>query len=212
VYPFVVNLQYHRGRRDCNLLFYQLYHAILWTFERRYALDDKPFSIYYHIPWSEKWTTQPMIMCMYFRPNASYIFWHKVSNIKPLEFNKKDVNYPIKFLNETPRGIAIARSLDQVKTGKSISRQHFNLSFVEWNDCESAKSNRMSKFPLWIFTFTILRAGEHQDSPLCTYPVAIGPKGQSHKPVEAILKEDLVQLRTTANTAFFGWSKGETIS
>jgi hypothetical protein len=67
----------------------------------------------------------------------------------------------------------------------------------------------MSKFPLWIFTITILHAGEHQDSPLCTYPVAIGPKGQSHKPVEAILKEDLVQLRTTANTAFFGWSKGE---
>jgi hypothetical protein len=111
--------------------------------------------------------------------------------IHPLEFNKKDVNYPIKFLNETPRGIGMAQSLDQAKTRKSISRRHFNLSFVEWkDDCESAKSNRMSKFPLWIFTVTILCAGEHQDSPVCTYPVAIGPKGQSHEPVEVIIKED----------------------
>jgi hypothetical protein len=89
--------------------------------------------------------------------------------IHPFEFNKKDVNYPFKFLNETPRGIGIARSLDQVKTGKSISQWRFNLSFVEWkDDCESAKSNQMSKFPLWIFTITILCAGEHRDSPVCS--------------------------------------------
>jgi hypothetical protein len=66
----------------------------------------------------------------------------------------------------------------------------------------------MSKFPLWIFTITILRAGEHRDSPICTYPVAIGPKGRSHEPVEAIIKEDLVRLRTIAHSAFFGWSEG----
>jgi hypothetical protein len=64
----------------------------------------------------------------------------------------------------------------------------------------------MSKFPLWIFTITILREGDDRDSPECTYPVAIGPKGKSHDGIEAIIKEDLIQMWTKALTAIFGWS------
>jgi hypothetical protein len=67
----------------------------------------------------------------------------------------------------------------------------------------------MSKFPLWIFTTTLFRKGDHRDSPECSYPVAIGPKGKSHEPVEAIIKADLIRLRTKAQTALFGWSMGE---
>jgi hypothetical protein len=128
--------------------------------------------------------------------------------IAPLEFNQSNVKYPVTYLNETPRGVEIAKTLNKIKRNKLSSRRHFNLSFLEWkDDCESAKSNRMSKFPLWIFTITIFRAGETRDSPECTYPVAIGPKGKSHEPVKAIIKEDLLRLRTTAQLGFFGWSE-----
>jgi hypothetical protein len=130
--------------------------------------------------------------------------------IKPLEFNKSVVKYPLTFLNETPRGIEIAKGLGKVRDGKLVSHRHFNLSFLEWkDDCESAKSNRMSKYPLWIFTITIFRDGDHRDSSDCTYPVAIGPKGKSHESVESIIKEDLIRLRTTAQRAVFGWSEEE---
>jgi hypothetical protein len=128
----------------------------------------------------------------------------------PLEFNKLQVKYPITYLNKTPRGIEIAKSLEKKKIGKVFSHRHFNLLFLEWKDnCESAKSNQMSKFPLWIFTITIFREGAHRDSPKCTYSVAIGPKGKSHEPVNAIIKADLIRLRTKAQTALFGWSMGE---
>jgi hypothetical protein len=127
--------------------------------------------------------------------------------ITPLEFDKIVLDFPIRRLNETPRGISIARNLKKVRLGKSESKKHFNIAFLEWkDDCESAKSNRMSKFPFWIFTITILCEGDDRDLPECTYPVAIGPKGKSHDVIEAIIKEDLIQMRTKACTALFGWS------
>jgi hypothetical protein len=130
--------------------------------------------------------------------------------IVPLEFNKLHIKYPITYLNETPRGIEIAKSLEKIKIGKVFLQRHFNILFLEWKDnCESAKSNRMSKFPLWIFTITIFRKSAHRDSPKCTYPFAICPKGKSHEPVEAIIKADLIRLRTKAQTALFGWWMGE---
>jgi hypothetical protein len=133
-----------------------------------------------------------------------------VQGIVPLEFNKSHVKYPITYLNETPRGIEIAKSLEKIKIGKVFLQRHFNLSFLEWkDDCESAKLNRMSKFPLWIFTITIFRKGAHRDSPECSYPVAIGREGKSHEPVEAIIKADLIRLRTKAQTALFGLLMGE---
>jgi hypothetical protein len=133
-----------------------------------------------------------------------------VQGIFPLEFNKLHVKYPITLLNKTPRGVEIAKSLDKIRVGKIFSCQHFNLSFLEWkDDCESAKSNWMSKSPLWIFTITIFRDGNYRNSPKSTYPVVIGPKGKSHEPVEAIIKADLVRLRIKAQTALFGLSMGE---
>jgi hypothetical protein len=130
--------------------------------------------------------------------------------IVPLEFNKSHVKYRITHLNKTPRGVEVAKSLDKIRVGKIFSRRHFNLLFLEWKDnCKSAKSNQMSKFPLWIFTITNFRDGNYRDSPECTYPVAIGTKGKSHEPVEAIIKADLVCLRTKAQTALFGWLMGE---
>jgi hypothetical protein len=127
-----------------------------------------------------------------------------VQGIVPLEFNKLHIKYPITYLKETPRGIEFAKSLEKIKIGKVFLQRHFNLLFLEWKDgCESAKSNRMSKFPVWIFTITIMRKGAHRDSPKCTYPVAIGPKGKSHEPVEAIIKADLIRLRTKAQTPLF---------
>jgi hypothetical protein len=127
--------------------------------------------------------------------------------IMPLDFNHRVVSYPILKLNQTPRGVAIAKVLGKVKTGRSTRQRHFNISFLEWkDDCESAKSNRLSKFPLWIFTITIFREGDSRDSPECTYCVAIGPKGKSHESVESVIKEDLIRMRTTAKAAMFGWN------
>jgi hypothetical protein len=90
--------------------------------------------------------------------------------IVPLEFNKSHVNYPITHLNKTPRGVEIAKSLDKIRAGKFFSCWHFNLLFLEWkDDCKSAKSNRMLKLPLWIFTITIFRDGNYRISPELQY-------------------------------------------
>jgi hypothetical protein len=128
--------------------------------------------------------------------------------VSPMEFNNTVLKFPIQKYNQTPRGIAIAKTLNLVKNGKVATRRHFNLSFLEWkDDCESAKSNRASKYPLWVFTITIFREERKRDSADCTYVVAIGPKGKSHDCVEKIIKDDIIRMRTTAINGFFGWSK-----
>jgi hypothetical protein len=130
--------------------------------------------------------------------------------IHPMEFNNTDIKYPISTYNETPRGIEIAKALNTVRHGKLNMKKHFNMSFLEWkDDCESAKSNRASKYPLWVFTITIFRKEKRKDSAVCTYVVAIGPKGKSHDNVEKIIKDDIARMRTTAITAMFGWANSQ---
>ena len=101
----------------------------------------------------------------------------------------------------------IAKTLSSITDGKIIGRRHFNLSFLEWkDDCKSAKSNKQSKFGIWLFTITIFMKTCGRDSPLGTYPVAVGPKGSSHDEVEQIIGDDIARMRTEAIRAIVGWS------
>jgi hypothetical protein len=125
-----------------------------------------------------------------------------------LEFGKIVLDFTIRRLNETPRGISIARKLNKVQLGKSESKKHFNIAFLEWKDnCENQPSPiECLNFHYGSLQLPIFCEGNDRDLPECTYPVAIGPKGKSHDVIEAIIKEDLIQIRTKACTALFGWS------
>jgi hypothetical protein len=124
----------------------------------------------------------------------------------PLEFNRRFTSYPYSEFNDSPRGVEIATTLDQVTRGKCDNKKHFNVSFLEWkDDCESAKSNKTSKHNLWLFTITIFGRGRQKDSPIATYPVALGPKGKSHNLVERLIADDIEKMRTTALPSMLGW-------
>ena len=125
----------------------------------------------------------------------------------PMEFNITQPNYPIVNVNQTPRGIKIAKSLAQITEGKVKHRHHFNISFLEWkDDCEPTKSNNPTKFSLWLFTITIFVKDQNIDSSIGTFPVAIGPKNKSHDNVEKIIGDDINNMRSMAFPAIFGWS------
>ena len=126
----------------------------------------------------------------------------------PMEFDTKETNYPIREFRDTPRGVSISKSLSKVTDGRKSGRGHFNISFLEWkDDCESAKSNRQSKFSIWVFTITIFRRYSKRDSPIGTYAVALGPKGKNHDQIEKIIADDINKMRTNAINAVLGWSE-----
>jgi hypothetical protein len=124
---------------------------------------------------------------------------------EPMEFNILEQNYPVFSVNQTPRGVEIARDLDRVTNGKFLSKRHFNISFLEWkDDLESAKSNRASKSALWLFTITIFKKERGLDSSIATFPVGLGPKGINHDTVEKAIGDDIMRLRTSALNGIFG--------
>jgi hypothetical protein len=51
--------------------------------------------------------------------------------IVPLEFNKLHIKYPITYLNKTPRGIEIGKSLEKIKIGKVFLQRH--STYYSWN-------------------------------------------------------------------------------
>jgi hypothetical protein len=105
---------------------------------------------------------------------------------------------------DTPRGIAIASKLKS--DAQDISPRHLAISFVEWkDDCESSKSNKASKTgSIWVWTMTIFGKEKKQDSPLATFPIAIGLKSDSHERVEGIIGKDLQWMANNRIPAFIG--------
>ena len=100
--------------------------------------------------------------------------------VEPMEFDSTVPRFPVTNVNESPRGAEVAANLSKVSSGKSPFICHFNLSYLEWkDDCESAKSNKKSKHSMWLFTMTIFVKERTGDSPIGTFPVAIGPKGKA---------------------------------
>jgi hypothetical protein len=90
----------------------------------------------------------------------------------------------------TPRGIDIAKSIGSVDLSPI---KHLSISYIEWkDDCESSKSNRVSKTgSIWVWTMTIFRKDKNLDSPIATFPIAIGLKTDNHNPVEEIAGCDI---------------------
>jgi hypothetical protein len=129
---------------------------------------------------------------------------------QPMEFDRLVRHFPIRSFNEAPRGVSICQQLMHVTNGKSDSKRHLQMSFLEWkDDCESAKSNKFSKNSLWIFTITIFEKERGRYSPIGTFAVAIGPKGKSHDSVEGLIGEDICRMRQYALPAILGWDKEE---
>jgi hypothetical protein len=89
---------------------------------------------------------------------------------------------------DTPCGIAIASKIGSLQNDSSTPK-HLPISFVEWKDgCESSKSNKASKTgSIWVWTMTIFRKEKKMDSPITTFPVAIGLKSDNHDPLEEIV-------------------------
>ena len=126
----------------------------------------------------------------------------------PMEFNTENVEYPYTQFNESPRGVALTHMFKNISKGKSLRKRHFNISFLEWkDDCETAKSNKASKYNTWIFTITIFKNKRGYDSPLATFPIAMGPKSKKHDTVEKIIAKDLALMRSTRIESIVGWSE-----
>ena len=125
----------------------------------------------------------------------------------PMDFKQETLLYPIKFASQTARGLDIARELNSVQNGRKEGVHHFNMSFMEWkDDCESAKSNKQSKYHIWLFTITVFLKYRGKDTAISTFPVAIGPKASNHDVVEEIIGLDYKKMKSTATLAMMGWS------
>jgi hypothetical protein len=125
----------------------------------------------------------------------------------PLLFETLLTEYPVSNLCDTPRGVTIARNLERNKCTDPTNIPHLKISFLEWkDDCESAKSNKKSKYHMWLFTITIFTSGMESDSPIGTFPIAIGPKGKNHDRVERIIANDFKHMKTKAIPTIMGWS------
>ena len=103
---------------------------------------------------------------------------------------------------DTPRGIAIAQKSKTIPL--VLDNTHLKLSLIEWiDDCKSAKSNKTSKTgSLWVWTITIFHKDKKSDSPAATFPIAIGPKNESHDKVEGIIAMDLQKMASEHIPAF----------
>jgi hypothetical protein len=125
---------------------------------------------------------------------------------EPMLFDQRSCEFPHSEARDTPRGVEIADHLrSSAVPGESGSIPHLALSFLEWkDDCESARSNKASKTGTWVFTITIFLKDKKMDSPRATFAVAIGPKSESHDPVEAIIGNDLKSMKATRTVAFLG--------
>jgi hypothetical protein len=125
----------------------------------------------------------------------------------PLEFSLSTVPSSYKEPNETPRGVAISRSLSNLQHDNT-GRRHLPLSFIEWkDDCEALKSNKASKHgSIWVWTMTIFQKNGGLDSSRATFPLAVGYKKDDHDPVEKIRRHNIF----SPNVRFIGRSAGET--
>ena len=122
---------------------------------------------------------------------------------EPLNFDKFEHLGDYSYANETPRGMKIAGDLHEAFPGNG--GKHIQMSYVEWkDDCESAKSNKISMFGMWIFTITIFVEKDKTDSPRATYPICIGPKSASHDPIEKIIAKDMQMMRSFPTKAILG--------
>ena len=83
---------------------------------------------------------------------------------------------------------------------------HIRISFFEWkDDCIASKSNKASKSgSIWVWTITIIQNEIITDSSRSTYPIAIGPKNDSHDAVEKIIAADLIHMSNNQTLAFIG--------
>jgi hypothetical protein len=104
---------------------------------------------------------------------------------------------------DTPHGIAIASKIGSLQNDSSTPK-HLPISFVEWkDDCESSKSNKVSKTgSIWVWTMTIFRKEKNLDSPIATFPVAIGLKSDNHDPLEEIVGQDIKNMMNSKIDAF----------
>ena len=109
------------------------------------------------------------------------------------------------FATDTPRGVTISQELDDTPA-LNPSLRHLKIAFIEWkDDAVPSKSNKASKTgSIWIWTMTIFEAGVMNDSSRATFPLAIGPKSESHDFIEKVIGADMKKLSTTRQYGFIG--------
>jgi hypothetical protein len=108
---------------------------------------------------------------------------------------------------DTPQGMDIAKSIGSFDL-RPI--KHLSISYIEWKeDCESSKSNRASKTgSIWVWTMTIFRKNKNLDSPIATFPIAIGLKTDNYDPVEEIVGHDIKDMMKSKLQAFIRSDNG----
>jgi hypothetical protein len=106
---------------------------------------------------------------------------------------------------DTPCRIAISSKIGSLQNNSSTPK-HLPISFVEWkDDCKSSKSYKASKTgSIWAWTMTIFRNDKNLDSPIATFPVAIGLKSDIHHPLEEIVGQDIKNMANSKIDASIG--------
>ena len=80
----------------------------------------------------------------------------------------------------------------------------YALWFNEWSDdFEPNSMNKSNRGSVWIKCITISCLFEKRNSMCYTYPIAVGPKGVSHEPVERELAREMAALRGNGGSSGF---------
>ena len=102
----------------------------------------------------------------------------------------------------SPRGIEIA-------SGNPHSKA---VAAIMWSDDCDPQNSKKHRKALWCLTITFIQDTDvTSDSPIPTYPLAVGPKGMDHRKIQKIIFDDLSRHSST-NRPFLSYSgKGKNI-